>query len=184
MTRNKTKIFVHYKFPIEMRSGMRLPNEDKVKTVSKWTLIRHGVLLNEYMRWYQETKGASLKKFAKKIITEIKQGLHPVLKLNHLDSDKREFTEDAIISQIGWFKQPENQIIVEDDCGILEFIPNNLLAVTSYQKSREAKLSYEKRRRISERAYLKSLAEQLDVLTPEQLKIIRPMLRNLKIVCE
>ena len=177
MIKNKQKpeVVASYKFPIELRDGMLLPPSSYPKSVTKWTAIRHGVLINEYMHWYESGKKYD-SEFAKFLVKGIENGRYPVLRKTHLDTNLDPFTEAAITSQIGWLKQPENQIIVKED-GCLRCIPNNLLVVTSYQKAGESKKSQERKKLREENQYLLNLAEQVNALSPQQKEKFMGMLK-------
>ena len=143
MEENKKIVEVTYRVPVVFVEGMILP--DKTRVVSDWLPIRHGVLINEYMRWCRNHKG-SKQEFAKNLVKEIEQGLHPILEKTELDSNPENFTYYSIMSQLDWLKQKENQVIVNiDDSTELAFNPNNLMILTTKQKAEEAERARKRR---------------------------------------
>ena len=145
--------------PVE---GMILP--DKVRAVSDWLPIRHGVLLNEYMRWCNERRG-SKQEFAKNLEIEILQGKHPILSKTSLDNNPESFTYYSIMSQLDWLAQEENKVITyAKDSTEKIFHPNNLMLLTTKQKAEESRRAREKQ--VSD----DKLVETIKRLNPEARK--------------
>lgn len=154
--------------PVE---GMILP--DKVRAVSDWLPIRHGVLLNEYMRWCNERRG-SKQEFAKNLELEILQGKHPILSKTSLDTNSEPFTYYSIMSQLDWIAQEENKVITyAKDSTEKIFHPNNLMLLTTKQKAEESRRSREKQ--VAD----DKLVETLKSLAPEARKELIEVLSQL-----
>ena len=161
-----------YKVPVDERDGMLFPVLKRPKTVSRWTPIRHGVLLNEFMRWHNKGCG-DVKDFSEFLHEKVKSGNVPLLEIYPLDINKTKFTPDAFTSQIEWMAQRENQVIIWGGLAT-EFIPNNLMIMTSYQKAGESLKAQGKEDLVpdEERSYLANLAGQLKALTPKQRELL------------
>lgn len=113
---------------------VRLPESVKGKCL--WSVLRHAVLLNAYWAWVNSGAGTK-EDFSNYLIQAINKGLYPMLEKNESDSNQEPFTAYSIKSQLDWMAQPENCVIVIRN-GKKEFYPNNLLAMTSFQKQKEA----------------------------------------------
>lgn len=131
---------VSFRTRATLLDGVKLPSEDYIKCICDWTLIRHGHLLNEYMRWCNEHKGTK-QEFAVNLVKEIAEGKHPILvKDAAYDRDDIPFTANSIMAQLDWMAQKENQVIVSvPNSTVKMFYPTNLMIMTSYQKSAEAR---------------------------------------------
>lgn len=153
---------VTYKVRVAKLPGVELP--EKVKTVSNWLPTRHGVVLNEYMRWIRDGHN-SKQEFAKNLVKRIENGEFPILERNEFDDDPKPITYQAIMSQIDWWAQKENQVITyAKDSTEKIFHPNNLMLLTTKQKAEEARRSREKQ------VVDDKLVETLKSLAPEARK--------------
>lgn len=166
MVKNGTiqNVAVTYGIPVEVLEGMILP--DSIKRVSNWTPIRHGVLLNEYMKWCKEGCG-SKQKFASYMAIAISQGLFPLFERTALDGTDTPITAYSIMSQLDWWTQKENQVITysEENPAIKEFHPNNLMILTTKQKTAEATKSRSKQLKTDDAA--SNLADKILSLDPD-----------------
>ena len=114
------------------------PDRTKAKSGTDWLPTRHGVLLNEYMRWCNQSRG-NKQQFAENLVREIEAGLHPILVKNELDHRPESFTVQSITSQLDWLAQDENIVIdTQPESTVKIFYPNHLMVLTSKQKSEEA----------------------------------------------
>ena len=135
----KTRI-MEITYAVKVLDDPRLiaPDRSKVKSGTDWLPTRHGVLLNEYMRWCQESRGTK-QQFAENLIKEIELGKHPLLLKNELDHRPEPFTVQSITSQLDWIAQDENIVIdTKPDSTVKVFYPNHLMVLTTKQKSEEA----------------------------------------------
>lgn len=158
---------VTYRVRVEVRKGMILP--DAVKSVSNWTPIRHGVLLNEYMKWSKNHRG-SKKEFARYIVQGIDDGLFPLLERNELlDAKMEPVSIQSVMSQIDWWSQEENQVITEEPNSTEKvFHPNNVMILTTKQKAEEAARARAKKEKAQEENNIDdNLASKIASLDPE-----------------
>lgn len=123
----------------------------QVKVNRAWTPMRHGVLMDSY--WRSVRNGVSdSKEFAIQFAHEVALGMHPIMEKREYDHEpETPFTVDAYKSQVEWLLQLENQVVFEED-GRKDICFNNILAVTSVQKSgvsgnKRSKKIYDKARK-------------------------------------
>jgi hypothetical protein len=160
-----------YNIRIAALDGVIIPED--TKSVNKWTPIRHGVLLNEYMKWCKNHNGTK-QQFAHSIITGINAGFYPILEPNVCDTDAYTApTVISIMSQIDWWGQSENKVwVTEKDSTEKSFYPNNLMILTSEQKASEARRSIEKEAQV---AQMKTF---LSTLPPESVEALKTALET------
>jgi hypothetical protein len=153
------QVDVTYRVKVALLPGVVLP--DKIKVCHDWLPTRHGVLLNEYMRWCKQHKG-SKQEFAKNLVKEIEAGLHPMLDRGIFDSDQNKpITYYSIMSQLDWIAQKENKVITEEpDSTVKVFYPNNLMILTTKQKAEEAKRAKERKLNQSESSKITEVASK------------------------
>lgn len=163
----------------------------EVKTVGDWTPMRHGVLMDSYWKYIREG-GRSTQEFCRLFDQEVSSGKHPIMLKNKYDMKPDvKFTAKSYEAQIGWLKQKENQVVFytedgENGCYSSEqdICFNNILAVTSVQKSKEAERGREMKKALMENQECSSVDSEeivdvinvLSKLTPEQVSKLTSIL--------
>lgn len=163
---------VEVTYKVKVRADQDFVFPEKAKTVTRWTPLRHAVLLNAYMKWSRNFRG-SKQEFAKQFLKDIEAGEYPIMERTVFDSDDwTPYTCHAIQSQLDWLAQDENKVITSvENSTILEFWTNNLLALTTKQKAEEARRSMEKKASLEAKEKI-SAALQSAGIPKEKLNII------------